>query len=209
MLPNDNGALVQVGDVGSADALGVLLENHPADVRVEETLADGVGILVGVGVSVVSTVVPGPPPDGALNSAGADGSKVDLERKGGLVGLVSPQSVVTSGDAKTGVEVVDDAEDGGVELEGNPVRGDETHHGDNDDEGGVEPVHMLVPVAPCYGGLRDVSGVDIFLRPSAPEGDIVGGAIREGGGDVDAGRLARHLCFSRSVWSNALVVRSV
>lgn len=95
VLPDDDGALVKVGNVGSANALGVLLEDHPAHVGVEETLANGVGVLVGVGVSVVSTVVPRPPPDGAFNGSGTNGSEVDLERKACLVGLVRPETVIT------------------------------------------------------------------------------------------------------------------
>jgi hypothetical protein len=94
VLPDDDGVLVEVGDVGAAGALGVLLEDHPAEVGVEETLADRVGVLDGVGVSVVGAVIPGPPPDGALHGAGAHGSKVDLKRRGGLVRAVSPETVV-------------------------------------------------------------------------------------------------------------------
>jgi hypothetical protein len=57
MLPNDNRVLVQIRDVGAADSLWVLLHQHPAEVRIDKTLADGVGILLGVGVSVVCSVV--------------------------------------------------------------------------------------------------------------------------------------------------------
>lgn len=63
VLPDHHGVVVEVRDVGSADTLGVLLHEHPTEVRVEETLADGIGVLVGVGVSVVSTVVSRPPSD--------------------------------------------------------------------------------------------------------------------------------------------------
>lgn len=94
MLPDDNGVLVKVGDVGAAGALGVLLEDHPAEVGVEETLADRVGVLFGVGVAVVSAVLAGPPTDGTLDGTGADKGEVDLERSGGLVGGVSPETVV-------------------------------------------------------------------------------------------------------------------
>ena len=40
VLPNDDWVIVQVGDVGSANALWVLLHDHPSEVGVEETLAD-------------------------------------------------------------------------------------------------------------------------------------------------------------------------
>lgn len=56
VLPDNDAVLVEVANVAAADALGVLLEQHPAHVRVQETLADGVGVLVGVCVSVVRAV---------------------------------------------------------------------------------------------------------------------------------------------------------
>ena len=97
VLENDDGVLVEIGDVGTADSLGVLLHDHPADVGVEETLADRVGILVGIGVSVVSTVIPGPPTGGTLNSGSTTGGEPDLEGKRGLVGGMGPKSVVSGG----------------------------------------------------------------------------------------------------------------
>ncbi|KAL2292658.1 hypothetical protein FJTKL_07760 [Diaporthe vaccinii] len=36
VLPDDDGVLVEVGDVGSADSLGVLLHDHPTDVAVHQ-----------------------------------------------------------------------------------------------------------------------------------------------------------------------------
>lgn len=56
VLPDDNGVLVQIGDVSATHALGVLLEDHPAKVRVPETLADGVGILLSIGVAVMDAM---------------------------------------------------------------------------------------------------------------------------------------------------------
>lgn len=47
VLPNDDGVVVQVGNVGSSDTLGVLLHDHPAKVRIQQTLSDAVGILLG------------------------------------------------------------------------------------------------------------------------------------------------------------------
>lgn len=63
VLPNDNGILVQVGNVCSANSLGVLLHNHPSQMRVHKTLADTVWVLIGVGITMVSPVVSGPPTD--------------------------------------------------------------------------------------------------------------------------------------------------
>lgn len=56
VLPDNDAVLVEVGDVSAANSLGVLLHDHPADVGVQETLADRVGVLFGVGVSVVRAV---------------------------------------------------------------------------------------------------------------------------------------------------------
>lgn len=63
VLPDDKGVLVEIGNVGAADAFWVLLHDHPAHVRVYETLADRVGVLVRVGVAVVGAVAAGPPSD--------------------------------------------------------------------------------------------------------------------------------------------------
>lgn len=95
VLPDDDGVLVEVGDVGAAGALGVLLHDHPAEVGVEEALADRVGVLFGVGVAVVSAVAARPPADGALDGTSAHGGKVDFEGEGGLVRGVSPETVVS------------------------------------------------------------------------------------------------------------------
>lgn len=56
VLPDDDGILVEVGDIGSADSLGVLLHHHPTDVAVHQALPHRVGVLDGVGVAVVGTV---------------------------------------------------------------------------------------------------------------------------------------------------------
>jgi len=77
VLPSDNRIFVEVGDVGAANTLGVLLHDHPAEVRVEETLANGVGILVSVSVAVVGTVIARPPSDGAFDGTPTNSGKVD------------------------------------------------------------------------------------------------------------------------------------
>ena len=57
VLPNDNRVIVQIGDIGTTNALWVLLHDHPSKVGVEETLSNRVWVLVGVGISVMSTVI--------------------------------------------------------------------------------------------------------------------------------------------------------
>lgn len=95
VLPDDDGVLVEIGDVGSALSLRVLLEDHPADVGVEETLSDGVGILLGIGVTVVSSVAVRPPSNGTLNGTSANGSEVDSQGEVTLVGAVRPKTMVS------------------------------------------------------------------------------------------------------------------
>jgi hypothetical protein len=63
--------------------------------RVEETFADRVGVLVGIGVSVMSSVVSRPPTNGTLDGTATDGSEKDLERKTSRVRGVSPETMVT------------------------------------------------------------------------------------------------------------------
>ena len=57
---------------------------------IHQTLSDRVGVLLGIGVSMVSTVISRPPPDGALNGAATESSKDVLKRSRGGVGAMSP-----------------------------------------------------------------------------------------------------------------------
>lgn len=95
MLPDDNRIVVQIGDVGTADAARVLLQDHPANVAVEETLADGVRVLLSIGVAVVRTVKARPPASATLDGSSATSGEEDLERKRGLVARVSPEAMIT------------------------------------------------------------------------------------------------------------------
>ena len=95
VLPYDNRVLVQIGDIGAADTLGVLLHHHPAKVGVEQALADGVRVFLGIGVAVVSPVVTSPPANGTFNCTTTDGSEPDTKREGGRIRAVSPQTMVT------------------------------------------------------------------------------------------------------------------
>lgn len=57
VLPDNDWVIVQVGNVGTADTLWVLLQDHPSEMRVDESLSNGIWVLVGIGVSVVSSVI--------------------------------------------------------------------------------------------------------------------------------------------------------
>jgi len=61
VLPDNDGVVVEIRDIGTADSLWVLLQKHPSEVRVNEPLANRVWVLVGIGVTVVCSVVSGPP----------------------------------------------------------------------------------------------------------------------------------------------------
>ena len=100
MLPDDHGVLVEVRDISTADSLRVLLHQHPAKVRIQETLANRVWVFVGIGVSVLfgcqysirwsvagsthmSPVVTSPPSDRALNSPASHSCEEYTERSAG------------------------------------------------------------------------------------------------------------------------------
>lgn len=105
MLPNDYRVLIQVADVGSPDSLRVLLHDHPAKVGVKKTLADGVRVLVGVGVSMMGTMISGPPSDGSFDSSTTSGSKEYSQRQCGGIGTVRPKPMVAGGDTESGCEL--------------------------------------------------------------------------------------------------------
>lgn len=144
VLPDDNGVLVEIGDVGAANALGVLLHDHPAEMAVEETLADAVGVFAGVGVAVMSAVVAGPPTNGALNGTAANKRKEDAQNNASVVRLVCPETMVAGGDPETSPEVVDNGPGSGLPLKRSPERSDAAGEGDADNEIDlVEPVSFL------------------------------------------------------------------
>lgn len=78
VLPNNNGVLIQIGDVRTADALRVLLHDQPADVRIDESLPDRVRVLDGVCVAVVCAVALRPPSNRALSCSDSNCCQVDL-----------------------------------------------------------------------------------------------------------------------------------
>jgi len=60
---------LQVGDIGYTNC-STRFEEHPTNVRIEETLVSVVGIQIGVGVAMMSSVTSSPPFDGTFNSSG-------------------------------------------------------------------------------------------------------------------------------------------
>ena len=131
-------------------------------------------------------MVTAPPADGALDSTAANSSEEDRKRKGGVVGLVRPKTMVASGDTETSPEVIDDRPESSLPLQRCPEGSDTAGEGDTDDEDDlfamsaitlrkarlldrtyVEPVNVLVPV-----GLGDRCVGDVWLL-----GVVVGVAV--------------------------------
>lgn len=75
VLPDNDWVFIQIGDVGTSNSLGVLLHDHPTYVRIEQTLADRVWILLGIGISVMCSVVTSPPSDRTFNGTTSHGSE--------------------------------------------------------------------------------------------------------------------------------------
>jgi hypothetical protein len=57
VLPDDDGVIVQIRDIGTTNTLWVLLHDHPSEVRIYESFSNGVWVLVGIGVSVMGSVI--------------------------------------------------------------------------------------------------------------------------------------------------------
>lgn len=146
VLPDNDGVLVEIRDVGAADTLGVLLHDHPADVAVQQSLADAVGVLGGIGIAVVGAVVTAPPADGALDSTTSNGCEEDAQRKPGRVRLVCPKTMVTSGDAEAGPVVIHDGPDGGLQLQLRPEGSDATHERNTNNEEDLDITLGLLPM---------------------------------------------------------------
>lgn len=116
VLPFDNSVSGQVRDIGDSN-LSSWLNDHPSDVCPPETLVSRVRVELGVGVSVVGSVTSRPPFDRTLDGTGTSDRERILKRDRGVVSSVSPESVVTGGDTKTGNVVVNHTPDGSLLVE--------------------------------------------------------------------------------------------
>lgn len=72
VLPNDDWVFIEIRDICASNSLRVLLHEHPAEMGIEKAFADGVWVLLCVGVSMVSTVVSRPPSHRALDGSTSD-----------------------------------------------------------------------------------------------------------------------------------------
>ena len=94
VLPDDDLVLGEIRNIGDS-GFSSRLEDHPSDVRPEETLVRGVGIEIGVGVSVMRSMSSRPPLDRSFDGSGPTEGEEVLKRKRGGVGSVRPESMVT------------------------------------------------------------------------------------------------------------------
>ena len=75
MLPHDDGVIVQVGDIRAATIFGDLIQHHPHEVRIPNSLSDAVWVFDGIGPSMMCPVLATPPPNGALDGTTAGAGK--------------------------------------------------------------------------------------------------------------------------------------
>lgn len=106
VLPLYDPVPAQITDVGDTD-LASGLDQHPSNVGPEKAFLGGVWVKLSVGVTVMSSVTSAPPLDGTFNSTATGNGESELKRNTGIVGTVSPKTVVTSGDSETSDEIVD------------------------------------------------------------------------------------------------------
>jgi hypothetical protein len=150
VLEDHDGVLVKIGDVGAAESLGVLFHHHPSNVRVQETLTNGIRVLFGVSVAMMGTVATGPPPDGAFDSTSTDKGEINLERERGGIRGVGPQTVVATRDTDSGVKIVDHCPNGGLPLQRHIECEVETDHWYNYNEVYIEPIDVFVPIGQSH-----------------------------------------------------------
>lgn len=103
VLEPHNFVLGEVTDI-SDTGLAAGLHDHPPNVRPDEAMVGSIRIKVGIGITVMSTVTPRPPLDGALNGASASHSKRILERLGSVVRAMCPETMVSGSYAKTSTQ---------------------------------------------------------------------------------------------------------
>ena len=156
VLPHHHPVGVQVRHVRPPFHLRVVVQHHPPNVAEDQPAHDRVGVLGRVGPAVVRAVVCAPPADAALDCAGADKREEEAQRETRGVASMRPETVVAARDAERGEEVVRDAPDEGCAREARVTREIEAVQRNHDDEGRVEPVDFLVPVADRHVLVLDV-----------------------------------------------------
>ena len=99
VLKADEGIAVEIRDVIEG-GLGVDLEHEPADVGVEEALADVVGVFLVIDVLVMAAMLGAPHEGGVLEGAGAEEEGEEPDGPMRLEGEMGEMTVVAQGDAE-------------------------------------------------------------------------------------------------------------
>mmetsp|Transcript_26683 Transcript_26683/g.45979 ORF Transcript_26683/g.45979 Transcript_26683/m.45979 type:complete len:418 (+) Transcript_26683:623-1876(+) len=181
VLPADHRVGVQVGNVGFADLGRVLLEEHPAQVGVEEALLGIVRVPLGIGIPVVRTMVTAPPADRSLEGTRSTEEQSELHRKPGLVSLVGPEAVISGGDAKAGDKIVNYSPNEGLDVEVPVVDAVNGEKRGSDQKGSVQPVQSRIQrsFSLRLGHLFERAIVDSLVVNVALGGDIAEELPRE------------------------------
>lgn len=105
-----------------------------------------------LGVPMVSTMVPSPPPNAAFDGTASDKGQKDPQWGGGRVAGVCPESMVTGSDTESREVIVDDSEQDGLPFDWGPEGCQQAHQRHSNDEGDIQPVHMFPPI--LFGDFR-------------------------------------------------------
>lgn len=97
-----------------------------------------------------------PPANAALNGACACECKENTQWEASRVAAMAPEAVVAACYTEGGHGIVDDRPNESWEDERGGTRKVEAIEGNQDNESSVEPIDLLVPVAPCERLFRDM-----------------------------------------------------
>lgn len=100
VLPHDDVVLEKIRNISDTRLLE-WLEHHPAEMGVEETVVDGIRVLVGIGISVVGAMTTAPPSCRAFKCSSTSEGEEVLERSRSDKGAMREASMISSSDAET------------------------------------------------------------------------------------------------------------
>jgi len=142
VLPPDPGVGIQILNARPSNLGGVLLEEHPSNVRVPESAVGIVGVTVSISVSVVSSVVTAPPSNGALYGTSTEHEQDEFGWLSGIVCLVGPEPVITSGDTNASEEIKKCGPCYGVGMGSSSVHSVEGSSRGEGEDSGMQPVNV-------------------------------------------------------------------
>ena len=113
-----------------------------------------------LGVSMVGTMVAGPPPNAAFNSTASDKGQKDPQWSGGRVAGVCPESMIAGGDTEPREIIVHDGEQGGLPFDWGPESCHQACQRHRNDQSDIQPIHVFPPILLGYFRVGDMR----FLR---------------------------------------------